>query len=473
MSFTTVTDNSFRPTGTDVLARNDDQFQSIDITSIFEDGITIAGVNYTSMFVNNNGNVTFDAGLYSYTPEQIGGGTLNTIIAPYWGDVDTRTDDGGFVYYTYDTVRDSIVVTWEDVGYYDQHSDRTNSFQLELIDRSGGDIEIIFRYEDIDWTTGDASNGVDGLGGFVSRAGFSLGDILFELPTSGNQSAMRGLEDFPGNLGVRGVWQFLLEDGEIQGVGTDGDDTFTGTDGEDVYLGDLGNDVINGGGGDDFLLGGAGDDILRGGDGNDQLSGGDGADTVNGDAGNDTLRGGDTDSDLRDVFYGGDGDDLIDAGFGNDQVYGGNGDDTITGGYGVDTLEGQAGNDVINGNVFSDLIFGGAGDDYINGGFGADRVNGGTGADVFFHLGIADHGSDWIQDFSAAAQDVLRVGLANATRDQFQINSAFTEGAGDADVADAFIIYRPTGQIMWALVDGMGESEINLQIAGETYDLML
>ncbi len=34
------------------------------------------------------------------------------------------------------------------------------------------------------------------------------------------------------------------------------------------------------------------------------------------------------------------------------------------------------------------------------------------------------------------------------------------------------MIYRPTGQIMWALVDGAGQSSINLQVGGEVFDLL-
>jgi Ca2+-binding RTX toxin-like protein len=115
---------------------------------------------------------------------------------------------------------------------------------------------------------------------------------------------------------------------------------------------------------------------------------------------------------------------------------------------------------------------GGDGDDFLNGGFGFDRLNGGLGADVFFHLGVADHGSDWIQDYSAAQGDVLQVGIAGATRADFQINQALTPGAGAADVAEAFVIYRPTGQILFALVDGMGQDEITLRIGADVFDLL-
>jgi len=128
---------------------------------------------------------------------------------------------------------------------------------------------------------------------------------------------------------------------------------------------------------------------------------------------------------------------------------------------------------VLTGGALSDLIFGNDGADFINGGFGYDRVNGGAGADVFFHLGIFDHGSDWIQDYHAADGDVLRFGNETASRANFQINLAETPNAGAAGVQEAFVIYRPTGQIIWALVDGGAQSSINLAIGSEVFDLMV
>jgi len=126
---------------------------------------------------------------------------------------------------------------------------------------------------------------------------------------------------------------------------------------------------------------------------------------------------------------------------------------------------------VLTGSAFSDLIFGGDGNDFINGGFGFDRVNGGAGADRFYHLGVAGHGSDWVQDYRAAEGDRLVFGTA-ATRAQFQVNLSETAGAGAAGVQEAFVIYRPTGQILWALVDGGAENHINLQIGAQVFDLL-
>ena len=236
--------------------------------------------------------------------------------------------------------------------------------------------------------------------------------------------------------------------------------------------GTAGDDVLEDGESDGEIWGYDGNDHLQGRGGNDLLHGGRGADTLNGGAGDDTIFGGADALDLRDVVYGGAGNDSIDGGYGNDELRGDAGNDSIEGGFGSDTVIGGDGDDVLTGSALSDQVFGGAGSDFVNGGFGHDRVNGGGDADKFFHLGVANHGSDWIQDYDAAEGDVLVFGNNSATIDQFQINFAETENAGEAGVEEAFVIYRPTGQIMWALVDGAAQDEIILRINGTDYDLM-
>ncbi|MEQ9696099.1 hypothetical protein, partial [Shimia sp. SDUM112013] len=237
-------------------------------------------------------------------------------------------------------------------------------------------------------------------------------------------------------------------------------------------VGTDGADTLEGAGGQDTLDGLDGDDLLRGLSGDDRLLGGDGVDVLVGAAGNDTLIGGDSENDLRDVIYGGDGDDSIDGGYGNDELRGDAGHDSIAGSYGADTVIGGAGDDVLTGSAFGDVIFGGTGSDFINGGFGHDRVNGGADGDRFYHVGVFGHGSDWIQDYDAAAGDVLVFGNASATVAQFQVNTAETANAGSDGVSESFVIYRPTGQIMWALVDGAGQDSINLMIGGQVYDIL-
>jgi len=234
-----------------------------------------------------------------------------------------------------------------------------------------------------------------------------------------------------------------------------------------VYL----SETINGNALGNVMAGFDGNDLMRGMDGNDTINGGNGTDTLNGGDGDDFIFGGISTDDLRDLIFAGGGDDRVDAGHGNDEIYGGDGDDVIAGGFGVDTILGQDGDDVLTGGAFSDVVFGGDGDDFINGGFGSDRLNGGGGADRFYHIGLQGHGSDFIQDFSHADGDRLLFGGAADIGD-FQVNTANTPGAGSADVQEAFIIYRPTEQILWALIDGAAEDSLILQIGGQSFDLL-
>jgi Nidogen-like/GDSL-like Lipase/Acylhydrolase family len=155
------------------------------------------GSSYTSLWVNNNGNVTFTGPLGTYTPFAFNAATP-PIIAPFFGDVDTR-GGGGLVTYGRTTYqgRAAFCVDWPNVGYYSVHTDKLNDFQLLLVDRSdiaAGDFEIVFNYNQIQWETGDASGGFGGLGGTSAGVGFANGDgansHFFSLPGSLQNGAL-------------------------------------------------------------------------------------------------------------------------------------------------------------------------------------------------------------------------------------------------------------------------------------------
>ena len=445
--------------GETALTRSDDGSMQVDISSVFENGLNYFGTSFagSQLYVNTNGTVSFGAAFESY-PTTGNQGVFAHLIAPFWADVDTRIDgegaESGQVWIDLDPANDTFTVTWENVGSYRRNADQTNLFQLQLIDRQGGDFDIVIRYENIEWTTGSS---LDDTGARASITSNLLPDAI----NIGGDPAL--LDTTVGNTGVTGLWVYEVRNG--------GSGSHQPVSGQVLNGSQFGN-TLETGGGNDLLRGLGGNDILRGNAGDDWLYGGDGADTLNGGTGDDFIFGGTTENDLRDVVYAGDGNDTVDGGYGNDLVYGGNGNDTIAGGFGADELIGQGGDDAITGSALSDLIFGGAGNDFINGGFGHDRLNGGAGADRFFHLGIFDHGSDWIQDYAASQGDVLVWGAGTGNASDFQINYADTPNAGVSGVSEAFIIYKPTGQIIWALVDGGGQSEIIIRIAGVDYDLM-
>ena len=54
--------------GTTSLTRNDDGYQAVDVSSYFPNGLNFNGQRFTSLYVNNNGNITFERGWSTYTP---------------------------------------------------------------------------------------------------------------------------------------------------------------------------------------------------------------------------------------------------------------------------------------------------------------------------------------------------------------------------------------------------------------------
>lgn len=152
------------------------------------------GTSYSGAFLNNNGNITFASAMSTFTPFAITGTTSNPIIAPFFADVDTRS--GNVTKYGNGTFEGHAAfgVTWDDVGYFAFGTDKLNSFQLLLVDRSdvgAGDFDIYFNYDKIQWETGGASGGSGGLGGNSARAGFSNGSgTFYEIAGSGVNGAL-------------------------------------------------------------------------------------------------------------------------------------------------------------------------------------------------------------------------------------------------------------------------------------------
>ena len=176
------------------------------------------GTNHSQFFVNNNGNITFNQSVGSFTPTPFPV-TAQPMIAPFWADVDTRCTGCGAVYVGAPNAS-SVAVTWNDVGFYSQNDSKTNDFQLVLINRpdtGAGNFDIQFRYNRLEWTTGDASDGLDGLGGTPAQAGYDAGDDtnFFALPGSftagvlGLASTSNVATDTPG------LWYFQIRNGAL------------------------------------------------------------------------------------------------------------------------------------------------------------------------------------------------------------------------------------------------------------------
>jgi pimeloyl-ACP methyl ester carboxylesterase len=197
--------------------------------------INFYGKTYDQLYVNNNGNITLDNQLGTYSPYEDLKTAYGPIIAPFFADVDTRDDGVGTVSFGPLTTPDgfrSYKVSWDQVGYYNENYDKRNTFSVTLVDRRDsnlGDFDIEFDYGGIQWDTGDASGGVNG---FVdpeypddaapARIGWSNGSgtegMYAELPGSGEPNTFIGAG--PGHQ----HWEIRNPDMDIDGDNNAGDD---------------------------------------------------------------------------------------------------------------------------------------------------------------------------------------------------------------------------------------------------------
>ena len=157
------------------LPSNDDESSSyIPLPFEFE----MYGSVYNGLYVNNNGNITFDSPLSMYIPEGL---PLNVpMIAPMWCDVDTRYADDGEVWYFVGP--NYFIASYIETQVYVSGSYPwlRNTFQVVISDGTDeiltGSNNIGFFYGDMNWTTGDASSGTNGFGGEAATVGINSGN---------------------------------------------------------------------------------------------------------------------------------------------------------------------------------------------------------------------------------------------------------------------------------------------------------
>ncbi|MFZ9613381.1 MAG: nidogen-like domain-containing protein [Crocinitomicaceae bacterium] len=133
------------------------------------------GQTFNSIYINNNGNITFNGPLSTFSATAFPS-TGNAIVAPFWADVDTRNGNGQVVYKITPT---AVYINWEDVGYYSMQGDKLNTFQLIITNGSDPVIDqgnVAFCYQDMQWTTGSASQGINGFYGIPATCGANKGD---------------------------------------------------------------------------------------------------------------------------------------------------------------------------------------------------------------------------------------------------------------------------------------------------------
>lgn len=162
--------------------RNDDGFAFLNLGF----NVTFFGTTYNSLYLNNNGNVSFVNGISAFVPTGPTGANA-PVISAFFGDVDTRNAASGTMHYKLSGGQ--LVVTWDNVGYFDSHATATNNFQLVL--RSDdylvptGEGSIGFFYGSMNWESTDTST--------TAAVGFGDGQGNATVIAGSNQPGMKNI----------------------------------------------------------------------------------------------------------------------------------------------------------------------------------------------------------------------------------------------------------------------------------------
>jgi hypothetical protein len=150
--------------------------------------INFYGAEYSSAYINENGNLTFNNYLSQYTPSDLT--TLGgPILAPFFADFDSRGTGNNDVNFGQGTLNGQkvFVVNWPGVGCFSANASVLDDVQMVLIDRPdlgtgglGDAFEIEYNYDSIQWDAGEASGGNascqdDPDAGYSAYVGYSNG----------------------------------------------------------------------------------------------------------------------------------------------------------------------------------------------------------------------------------------------------------------------------------------------------------
>ena len=212
---------------TSAFGPTDDSFQA----SALGFAANYFGTTYTNTFISSNGYVTFSAGQTTFTPTGLGAGySGNPIIAPFFADVDTQGAGDNDITYGLGTFggRNAFGATWPGVGYFNDSTDKLNTFQVLLVDRGDtgvGNFDIVFNYDSIQWESGDIESPTDnGLGGNSAAVGYNAGTgnqpgTFFEF--AGSRTPGSFLDGGPNalaensNVGIDGRYIFNVRNGMV------------------------------------------------------------------------------------------------------------------------------------------------------------------------------------------------------------------------------------------------------------------
>uniref|UniRef100_A0A914CS15 Uncharacterized protein n=1 Tax=Acrobeloides nanus TaxID=290746 RepID=A0A914CS15_9BILA len=240
-AYAEVSLNNFFPYGpsqgdASMIRSDDGSSPQIDISTNYR----FFGLNQSFLWINVNGAISFKSVINVYTPSCAPVVGAFSMISPYWADVDIRTT--GNIYYRESRnsnvlqqanmeIRNAFpeidnvnmtwayIITWYNVTYYpdtDPNENKTRNFFQCALATDERFSYAIFYYNQMLWTTGDASGGHGGLGGTPAQAGFDAGDGVHRFMINGScQNDINTTLVTKSNVGKPGVWVFSVANSTI------------------------------------------------------------------------------------------------------------------------------------------------------------------------------------------------------------------------------------------------------------------
>uniref|UniRef100_A0AC35FP70 NIDO domain-containing protein n=1 Tax=Panagrolaimus sp. PS1159 TaxID=55785 RepID=A0AC35FP70_9BILA len=200
---------------------------------------------YPQLWVNVNGAISFNSKISTFTPTCKPVSQNYSMISPFWADIDTRKPIHGDAIYFRESFDEKVlsqaesevinafpnlygiklksvfIVTWFNVTFFNAEThpwEKRNTFQ-SAIATNGIYSFAIFYYNEITWTTGDQSNGTNGVGGTPAQAGFDAGDGKNRLMLGGSCKNEILTIEKRSNVNSPGKWIFRVDSANIETAG--------------------------------------------------------------------------------------------------------------------------------------------------------------------------------------------------------------------------------------------------------------
>jgi Ca2+-binding RTX toxin-like protein len=477
---------------TSILMHNNDGFFRLDLAN--PDRFSLFGSTYTTLFVSDNGVISFGSGLSGSLARNNTSLTSpsQALIGPLWDDWKTNvtkcanctgletgdvSNRDRVLYRIEDRAVNGIAGRWLIIEWHEVYSGSVTSndavtFQAILELNTPGVGRIVFSYRDVVASSSASNGALATIGIKDAGSGTNPAPARVRIAFNGQDDAGNTLlvqdgsafllESIVGSdvLVESGDVDFALSNTSLTGMGTDtligvsrvrltggaNDNTLTAaTFGGSVTLdGAGGNDLLTASSTGAVLLGGAGSDTLIGGTGSDSLDGGDDIDRV--------VQSGDANQTLTSTQLTGLGTDSL-AHIEEASLTGGSGANTLDAGAfgGAVTLDGASGNDT---------LVGGSGNDCLIGGTGTDRVlQTVAGSPTLSDSQITGRGSDGLASVEEAH-------LVGGSGNDIISAVAFT-GATTLDGADGDDLLTG-GAGADCLVGGAGDDLLNGGLGGDS-----